>query len=168
MIAKAKSKRVIVALTALSILSTVWIALNLVRNPMHLRQAKLDAEIESIPVTPLFILSSSQTDYIEIQNIVRQKNVLWSQLIAPPQQATPKDPGPNFEQVLSGVSATSITMTINGKPSAKITTPSSPRGTWVGVGDDIAGTKVVQITPQNIVVSMSKGQKEFKHNIPRK
>lgn len=163
-----KTRRILVTFGLISAVAVAWIVLSFIRNPMDARLAKLEAEINDIQVAPVFVVGPSQTNYPQVQRSIQGKNVLWRALISPHQQAKPQATGPNFAHLLKGVDVSGPEMKVGDTLKLRVVTPQSPRGNWVQVGDKLGGTEIVQITPQSVIVSATKGNKTYKHTLQRK
>lgn len=102
--------------------------------------------------------------YEEWQEKLASRPALWKELVKPPPppKAAPPPP-PDLAKILAGVTA--------GRQQvgdrAKIMTPGDKRGSFMGVGEQVNGCTIKEVSKKEVVFVMMHLDQEIKYAIPR-
>ena len=145
-------ERTITVLCALLLVVVVAAAgLQIVFNPMNARRTTLENQLAKIsPVDVEF--ERRDLDVDSVQKKLASKPGLWVELVPPPPPPPPPPPTPpNLEEKVKGV--TFGRQQVGGK--VKMTKPGDAKGSFVGVGDQVNGLTVKEITKTTVVLALT-------------
>ena len=142
--------------------------LNTVQNPVAGRRESLKLALAEVRAGDTDV--ESQTWDFDLWNgTITGRAYVWTELVPPPPPPppppTPPPQKPDLQKMLEGVKATR--QQVGQK--VKIFTSQSPRGVFVGVGDDVNGLKVKSIDKTGVVLSFlwKEKQEELTVTLPR-
>ncbi len=159
-------RRILIVCGMLLAVILVAILFGLVRDSYAARREALAADLGAIrPVEVSF--DNPNWDFEKWQKTVAGKPALWQELIAPPPKPPPPPPPPpkppDTKAMIKDVVATRSQM----GPRAKIKTKTDPKGTFLGVGDQVNGMTIKEITKTTIVLSLTWQNQELTETLER-
>lgn len=156
---------VLIACGALAVAAVAWTAFLLVDNPFHDRHRVLAAEIAGVkPVEVEF--TPPEWDFAGWQDAIAAKPKLWDRLYEPPAPAPPAPPKPpDLNKILSDNGVTVGRQQVGQK--ARVMTKADSRGTFMGVGDQIAGLTIAEVTRTNVKFTMEWRGQTLEASLPR-
>jgi len=136
---------------------------------MGARLQVLNEGISAIEAAPVSYETARQVDYTYLNNEIREKVNLWSEIFGPPPKAKPRQAGPNLPQKLKGVvPSLRRQITKKGGLFILIVTPKNARGAYMGIGEKINGVTIDAIGPEVVTFKLNFNKKDYFHDIPRK
>ena len=145
-------ERTITVLCALLLAVVVAAAgLQIVFNPIGARRTTLEDQLAKIsPVDVKF--ERRDLDLDSVQKKLASKPGLWVELLAPPPPPPPPPPTPpNLAEKAKGLAFGR--QQVGGK--VKMTTAGDAKGSFVGVGDQVNGLTVKEITKTSVVLALT-------------
>jgi hypothetical protein len=129
-----------------------WTAYLLADNPFSDRHVALAAEISEInPVEVTF--SPPEWDFAGWQEAIAAKPKLWDRLREPPAPPPPPPPKPpDLNKMLSDAGVTVGRQQVGDK--ARVATKADSRGSFLGVGDQVAGLTIKEVTRTSMTFTM--------------
>lgn len=146
-----------------------WIALQTIRNPMHVRAEALETTLDSVASNPIDLPNSAKPPLQMLRPQIVGKKALWSELVAAPPAPPKPQADPNLKEKLKGVTATRQTIARGDTVRVKFYLgPQDKAGSWKTVGEVINGLTISEITPEVVVFSIKQGGKEYTVELPRR
>lgn len=140
------------------------------RNPMHGRLADFEMDLAAVTYVPEKYVTDSDANYnVIVMGIVR-KSALWEELVQPPAPKPKAEKKPDLEKMLRGVVASSRDEIVEagGRTLIDVKTQEDPKGSWLGVGDEVKGLTIKEITAEAVVFSLMSNDKEYTYSLPRR
>ncbi len=159
------TRLLLTACAAVAVAALAWAVFLFVNNPFRARHAVLAAEIAEIkPVDVTF--APPEWDFAGWQDAIAAKPKLWDRLYDPPAPPPPAPPKPpDLNKILSDNGVTVGRQQVGEK--AKIMTKADARGAFMGVGDQIAGLTITEVTRTNVKFSMEWRGQTLEASLPR-
>lgn len=107
---------------------------------------------------------SASIDFAALEENVVERDDLWDQLIAPPPQ---RPSPPDLAGALRGVTVTRESMGSGQDLRVRIRTSSDGRGSWKGVGDEVNGLTIIEITSDSVVFGRQAHGRMYTRSVSR-
>lgn len=141
----------------------VMLLIGFLQNPVEARRADLERRLSELsPVEPEFDLGAD-AKFEEWQQSVAARARLWGPLI-PPQKAEAAPPA--LQQMLAGVEPTRNTM--GSGDSAKVQIRVDGKKDWYAKGQQVKGCTIAEITPNDILFTVTQDERVHGMRLPRK
>lgn len=139
------------------------ILLNFAMNPLGSRADALAQQLRNVETSPPDT-GSLGWNFDAWHASIMAKPKLWEELVPPPPPPPPPpEQPPNLKDKLKGV--TPLKAQIGDR--IKIRVPSSPKGALFGVGDNINGLALSEITKDSVVFTFEWKGQQLKESLPR-
>ncbi len=146
------------------------VLLNMVVSPMDVKRQELADALAEVPSHAL-LADDEATDFELMVKDLRDAPALWTELVPPPPPAPPPPPPkPQAPDLAEMLSAIEVGRGQIGTTKIKITTPDSPRGTWLQLGEHIGGCTLESFTREEAIFSFfwEEGDETLHITLPRK
>ncbi len=107
---------------------------------------------------------SASIDFAALEEDVVERDNLWDELISPPPQ---RPSPPDLAGALRGVTVTRESMGSGNDMRVRIRTSSDSRGSWMGVGDEVNGLTIIEITSDSVVFGREAHGRMYTRSVSR-
>lgn len=153
--------------TVVASVAVVFSAWTLTHNPIDARRSALESELSAIRPAPAEYSTDSGLDYEKIYSDVTGKSALWNELVAPLPKPAPKPRPPKPPEVAKMLHGVSVGRNQVGSR-VQIKTATDRKGSYKGVGDQVNGVTILEISRTEVLFGLTQSGKQYTHSLPRR
>lgn len=154
-----------VGLVVAAVAAAGAVAYTVYENPVPESRESLEYQLDAIRPVSVEYGRVSAGELEKFATTITTKPALWKELVPPPPKAKPKPKPPDLAAMLKGVQSPRRVQV--GDRIQIITSESRGQMNFYGVGDEVRGLTIKEITADSVIFSLTKDGKEYTHTLSR-